>query len=163
MKKLRYLLLASVIVYLAISSYSKYLAQIDALPAAEQGAELSTPAANTGSATPAASADTLRRAFDERQSNVPVQASGIVDRLLRDDTDGSRHQRIVVRLPSGQTVLLAHNIELASRVPAHVGDRLEFFGEYAWNPQGGVVHWTHHDPQGRHASGWIKHQGQSYQ
>jgi hypothetical protein len=32
-----------------------------------------------------------------------------------------------------------------------------------WNPQGGVIHWTHHDPAGRHLSGWVKHNGRTYQ
>jgi hypothetical protein len=40
---------------------------------------------------------------------------------------------------------------------------VEFFGEYEWNAKGGVVHWTHHDPQGLHENGWLKHQGRLYQ
>ncbi|HGP4722057.1 DUF3465 domain-containing protein, partial [Vibrio cholerae] len=27
----------------------------------------------------------------------------------------------------------------------------------------GVLHWTHKDPQNRHAHGWLKHNGQVYE
>jgi hypothetical protein len=110
------------------------------------------------------STDALGRAFAERQSNVQVQASGVIERLLSDDNDGSRHQRFIVRLPSGQTVLIAHNIDLAPRVsPLEVGDRIQFSGEYEWNDQGGVVHWTHRDPSGSHVAGWVSREGQIFQ
>jgi hypothetical protein len=86
----------------------------------------------------------LDRAFKERRSNVQVEGEGTVDRLLDDDVDGSRHQRFIVRLPSGQTILILHNIDIAPRVdnPQH-GDSIRFYGEYIWSAQGGKVHWTH--------------------
>lgn len=106
----------------------------------------------------------LASAFANQRSNVQVQGSGVVKRILADDNDGSRHQRFIVELKSGQTLLIAHNIDLADRINSlQKGDRIEFYGEYEWNPRGGVLHWTHHDPAGRHSAGWIKHNGRTYQ
>jgi len=88
----------------------------------------------------------------------------MVTRILTDDNEGSRHQRFIVKLATGQTLLLAHNIDLASRVEnLSVGDTVDFRGEYEWNDRGGVMHWTHRDPAGRHEAGWIRHNGKIYQ
>ncbi len=90
--------------------------------------------------------------------------SGTVVRILPDDTEGDRHQRFILRLASGQTLLIAHNIDIAPRVtPLSEGDTVEYKGEYASNDKGGVVHWTHHDPSGNHPAGWLKHDGQTFQ
>jgi hypothetical protein len=106
----------------------------------------------------------LAAAFENRRSDVQVQGSGRVSKVLADDKEGSRHQRFIVQLASGQTVLVAHNIDLAARVASlKVGDPVEFNGEYEWNERGGVIHWTHRDPQGSHEAGWIKHGGRTYQ
>jgi hypothetical protein len=110
------------------------------------------------------STDDLQRAFENQQSNAQVEGSGVVENVLSDDNDGSRHQRFIVRMPSGLTILIAHNIDLAPRVsPLARGDRIEFSGEYEWSNKGGVVHWTHRDPSGRHRAGWLKHDGQMVQ
>ena len=88
----------------------------------------------------------------------------MVTRILSDDVEGSRHQRFILRLASGQTVLITHNIDLAPRVDGlREGDTVAFNGEYVWNAQGGLVHWTHKDPQGRHMAGWLKHNGRTFQ
>jgi hypothetical protein len=93
-----------------------------------------------------------------------VKAAGIVDRLLEDDNDGSRHQRFILQLDSGRTLLIAHNIDVAPRIEGlRQGDRVEFSGEFEPNAQGGVIHWTHRDPLGEHENGWLKHDGQTYQ
>jgi len=106
----------------------------------------------------------IEHAFASRIGNQHVAGRGTVVKLLADDTNGSRHQRFIVRLDSGRTLLLAHNIDLAPRIDAlRAGDTVAFEGEYEWNPKGGVIHWTHHDPQGRHAAGWIRHDGRTYQ
>lgn len=106
----------------------------------------------------------LATAFAERISDLQVEGEGRVVRLLRDDLEGSRHQRFILDVGMGHTVLISHNIDLAPRVPnLLVGDQVGFYGEYEWNAQGGVIHWTHHDPAGRHVDGWLRHEGQIYQ
>jgi len=107
---------------------------------------------------------TLQNAYDNRQSDLQVQGEGVVTKILRDDLEGSRHQRFILKLATGQTVLVAHNIDLAPRIDRlRTGDTVEFHGEYEWNSKGGVIHWTHHDPAGRHIDGWLKHGGKTYQ
>lgn len=119
----------------------------------------------TSPATPAPASDArAERAAEQWRSGEQVQGRGTVSRVLADDNEGSRHQRFVLRLAAGQTLLVAHNIDLAPRISSlKVGDEVAFFGEYEWNEKGGVIHWTHHDPQGRHVGGWLEHQGRRYQ
>lgn len=106
----------------------------------------------------------IGKAFNTRTSDVQVEGDGVVTRTLADDLTGGRHQRFVVRLASGQTVLISHNIDLAPRINGlQEGDRVRFNGEYVWNQQGGIVHWTHHDPNGLHVAGWVEHEGRIYQ
>ena len=106
----------------------------------------------------------LAQAFRSQQSNLQVEGVGVVIKLLPDDNRGSRHQRFLLRLNSGQTLLIAHNIDLAAKIDnLRVGDSLAFFGEYEWSHKGGTLHWTHHDPAGRHVAGWLKHDGRIYQ
>lgn len=103
-------------------------------------------------------------AFVAPQSGEQTRGSGVVTRILADDNDGSRHQRFILEVDSGRTLLIAHNIDLAPRIAGlKVGDTVEFYGEYEWNDKGGVIHWTHHDPNGRHVGGWLKHGGRTYQ
>jgi len=107
---------------------------------------------------------TLEQALQQQRSDVQLELTGLVSRLLADDLDGSRHQKFIIQIPTGQTILVAHNIDLAPRINAlQKGDSVSIYGEYEWNKKGGVIHWTHHDPAGRHINGWIKHQGQTYQ
>jgi len=102
--------------------------------------------------------------YANKLSDVPVEDAGTVVKLLADDNKGSRHQKFLVKVATGQTLLFAHNIDLAPRLgDIDIGDTVQFKGEYVYNPKGGVVHWTHKDPQGRHEGGWIQLNGKTYE
>ena len=122
-------------------------------------------AAESHDATASARSDALLAdAFEQERRGFQVEGSGRVVRLLPDDDNGSRHQRFILRLDSGQTLLVAHNIDLAPRIAGlDEDDTVAFFGEYEWSGQGGVIHWTHHDPDGSHVAGWLRHEGATYQ
>ena len=101
----------------------------------------------------------IEQAHAQHRSHVWVDGGGTVTRILRDDRKRPRHQKFVVRIgngPSAFTVLVAHNIDLASRVPLKKGDDVTFRGEYIWSEQGGTVHWTHEDPKHEQEGGWIR-------
>lgn len=97
-------------------------------------------------------------ALDEQWVEIPAR----VYRVLPDDTEGSQHQRFLVRAEDGHSLLIAHNIDLAPRVPIREGSTLFIRGQFEWNDKGGVIHWTHHDPRGRHEGGYIRHDGRDY-
>jgi hypothetical protein len=106
----------------------------------------------------------LALAFEKHANDLQVEGQGTVVRILADDTEGGRHQRFIVRLASGQTLLVAHNIDVAPRVEdLREGDAVAFRGVYEWNEEGGTIHWTHRDPSGEHTSGWILHGGRTYE
>ena len=110
-----------------------------------------------------AAVDPVGEAFRARRSHLTLTVEARVRRILPDDRSGSRHQRFIITTRSGVDVLVAHNIDLAPRVPGlQPGEALELRGEYIWNPKGGVLHWTHHDPRGRHVGGYIERNGRRY-
>lgn len=149
------------LLFAALAAVLFYLNRGPAPPAPDAG--LQAPPAATDIA-PAGSDDPIAIAYADQRSDVQVTGSGRVTRVLGDDSLGDRHQRFILELPSGHTVLISHNIDLAPRIePLAVGDAVEFHGVYEWNDKGGVVHWTHHDPQGQHEPGWLKHHGRSYE
>ncbi len=106
----------------------------------------------------------ITQAYAQKESHILVEAEGEIIKVLPDDLEGSRHQRFIIRLPTGQTLLIAHNIDIADRIPGiKEGEKIRFHGIYEWNTKGGVIHWTHHDPAGRFPGGWIVYEGKKYQ
>ena len=95
-----------------------------------------------------------------------VLGCGTVIKVLKDDNEGSRHQKFLVKIDNypNITVLIAHNIDLAPRIEGiQAKNPIRFYGEYIYNDKGGIVHWTHRDPASRHQDGWLEYKGQQYQ
>lgn len=100
-------------------------------------------------------------AFARRQSDVWLTLSGTVSRLLPDQHGHFLHQRFILRCADAHTVLVVNDVDIGRRVPVHPGDAVAVRGQYVWNAQGGLVHFTHHDPQGGQG-GWIVDGGKTY-
>lgn len=106
----------------------------------------------------------INAAFANHDSGIIVTVKGTITGLLSDDTTGEKHQRFIVKLSNNQTLLITHNIDIAPRVVGiEVGSEVYVRGEYIWNSQGGLVHWTHHDPDGMHENGWVVAGNTKYQ
>ena len=133
----------------------------------DQAGNAGAPAVTTTDTAPTAAprpgTGEVAEAFHARRSNVQVVTGGRVIRVLPDDREGSRHQRFIIRVDRDVSVLVAHNIDLAPRVPVAPGDSVELRGEYEWSPRGGVIHWTHRDPDARREAGWIRRDGRLFQ
>jgi len=102
-------------------------------------------------------------AYQKSDDGSWIEVTGFISRLLSDDDDGSRHQRFIVDIGNRRTLLIAHNIDLAKRVPLGMGDRVQIRGMYEWNDLGGLVHWTHHDPLGVEDGGYVRYRTKVYQ
>lgn len=131
------------------------------LASAERNPPRATPSSTTAASTDEG-ANTIEELFQSGTSDTWLTFDGEVSRILPDDNEGSRHQKFIVELSTGRTILIAHNIDLAPRVPLERGDTVRIRGEYEWTERGGTVHWTHHDPGGR-PGGWIDHEGDRYE
>ena len=104
----------------------------------------------------------LAKALKKRDTGSWIEVTGFVTRLLSNDNDGSRHQRFVIDIGNRLTLLIAHNIDLASPVPVGIGDRVYVRGMYEWNDLGGLVHWTHDDPHGVEDGGYVRYRRQIF-
>jgi uncharacterized protein DUF3465 len=135
------------------------LAACDAAPAPETAPRPAAVAAVP--ATRPRDFQALDQAIRRHAAGVWVDGEGVVERVLRDDLRGRRHQRFVLALPGGDTLLVAHNTQLAERAPVKIGQAVRFHGRYEWNARGGVVHWTHRDPAGGEG-GWLEVEGRRY-
>ena len=109
-------------------------------------------------------AGAITEAYEAHRNLPQVQGSGVVVKVLKDDTNGLQHQKFLLKISDKITILIAHNIDLAPRVDnIHEGDIVGFKGEYIYTPKGGTVHWTHKDPRGKHQAGWLEHNGKKYE
>jgi hypothetical protein len=122
-----------------------------------QATTVTTAVKTTTTAAVDTEAEYIKSLFDSKTSDVWVTGSGVVNRILSDDTKGDKHQRFILKMSTGQTILFAHNIDIAPRIEDIAkGDVISFYGEYIYTEEGGTIHWTHHDPDGSSDGGWLK-------
>ena len=103
------------------------------------------------------------KAQTDRLNKVEVTIQATVAELLPDDTTGIPHQRFLIVLSNGSKILVAHDTKMAPAVPLKKGDPVRIRGEYIWNAEGGVLHWTHHTDTPRHDCGWIEYGAYRYE
>ncbi|MCD8533513.1 MAG: DUF3465 domain-containing protein [Verrucomicrobia bacterium] len=139
-------------------------AEVQSIPSAPSSTP-TTSQASTSTALVRSSEDSkVAHAFENHLSDIQVFVTGTIIKSLPDDNIGSRHQKFIMRLASGRTLLVSHNIDLAPRIPGSLEGRpVSVMGEYEWNENGGVIHWTHHDPAQRHPDGYIFFNGATFQ
>ena len=105
-------------------------------------------------------------AYQAGRSHVEVVAQGTITRVLGvAQGRTSPHEGFLMRLDSAcrVTVRVEANADFTGTFPIAPGDRAVVKGEYEFYPIGGVIHWTHRDPRGRHEGGFVQVRGQTYE
>ena len=104
-------------------------------------------------------------AYDGGRSHVEVVADGTITQLLGvQQGRASPHEGFLFRLASGCAIVVRVevNTDFTGSVPLATGQHVLVKGEYEYYSRGGVIHWTHHDPRGRHENGYIDANGTMY-
>lgn len=109
---------------------------------------------------------TICNAFHGGRSHVEAVATGTVSRVLGTQPGlVSPHEGFLMRLDGGCTLVVRveANTDFTGEFPLADGERVEVKGEYEYYARGGVLHWTHRDPRGRHEGGYITAGGKTYE
>jgi Protein of unknown function (DUF3465) len=106
-------------------------------------------------------------AWSMHRSYVQVTATGSVARVLGTRLGPSgMHEGFLLHLRGaegrGLTVRVEDNVDITGQIPLQPGDDAVVRGEYIYDPRGGLIHYTHHDPRGRHPSGYIRVNGRLF-
>jgi len=100
-------------------------------------------------------------AWRAQRSNVEVTAAGSVAGILglRRGPSGL-HEGFLLHLSGaaghGLTVRVEDNVDITGEIPLAQGAQVEVRGEYVYDSRGGLIHYTHHDPRGRHPAGYVR-------
>jgi hypothetical protein len=101
------------------------------------------------------------QAIQTHRSGQEVTVEGTVAQTPHvSHTATGRHEDFIIEVSSGageqQLIQVAHNIDIAPEVPLEEGTDIIVHGELEIDRTGPVIHWTHHDPRGRHQPGFIR-------
>ena len=103
----------------------------------------------------------FHQAWSEGRANAEVVFDGT---LVQDPVQVGTHEHLVVRTPTGETVEVDHNTDLAPSVPAHTRDKVVIQGVLYDDSGREGVHCTHAATStGCPYGGWIELQGQYYE
>lgn len=105
---------------------------------------------------------TVQDAYRYHQTGMMAEVTGTVARVLMDDKDDPRHQKFIIRMTNGQSLLILHDQVSGDQVPVKVDDTVLVRGEYQWTETGGMLRFTQRDYSPRRMHGWIEHQGRRY-
>jgi len=104
-------------------------------------------------------------AFSAQRSGVEVVAQGSVTHVLGVQAGrSSPHEGFLLRLDSGCAIVVRVevNTDFTGTIPLSIGQRVLVKGDYEYYSRGGVIHWTHRDPRGRHENGYVDVNGTMY-
>ncbi len=118
------------------------------------------PSANDGNAA-------VFDAWRAQRSHIEVTARGVIARDLGTRAGVSAaHEGFLLHLAGasgrGLTVRVEANVDFTGPMPIAAGESVIVRGEYEFDARGGVIHWTHRDPRGRHPGGYIEIQNKRY-
>jgi hypothetical protein len=107
-------------------------------------------------------------AWRSERSRVEVTANGSVSRILGTRSGRSGvHEGFLLHLSGagghGLTVRVEDNVDLTGPIPLEPGEAATVRGEYIYDERGGLIHYTHRDPRGYHAAGYVQVAGRIYQ
>ena len=100
------------------------------------------------------------KAFYEQRSDLMVEVSGQVVRMLGDGTNGM--QWFQMRTPSGQHLLVGHDNGRDEPIPLSPRDEVVVRGDYVWSESGGTIRRTERDLSLERLHGWVEHKGKKY-
>lgn len=70
------------------------------------------------------------------------------------------HEGFIVRA-ADRTFKVEDNVDITGPIALRRGDTVSLLGQLECDDY--VIHWTHHDPRGRHPSGYVKVNGKLYE
>lgn len=113
----------------------------------------------------ASGARDVRGALAACASNAPYSEVYVPDarvvRVLGERSGRSGIHEGFMILAQGTTFKVEDNVDITGPVPLQRGDVVSLLGQLECDDR--VIHWTHHDPRGRHLSGYIKVNGKLYE
>ena len=102
------------------------------------------------------------RAFSTSQSELMVEVTGTVVRLIGNNDSVQGLQWFQMRTPSGQRLMVAHDNGLQGPIPLSPRDEITVRGGYEWTESGGTIRNTERDHSLKRLHGWVEHKGKRY-